>query len=142
MKLQDKLKALELSEADIKEINSLIDTVIDGKVALKDDEIKTLTGKLDELNGELTPFKQEKRNKHINSLVKDLTSDDKLSDAIALAGLNEEDDDESIKSKVNKVIESRQYLQKDAGIPNESVKQKEIEKNEKPKIDMARIEGL
>lgn len=119
MKLQEILKSLELSEDNIKAINGAVDAVITSKVASKDEEIKTLNGSLETMKGELTPFKEAKRKSHLQTLVGDLTSEEKLNDAIALSGITDEDDDEAIKAKVSKTIEGRAYLQKDAGTPEE-----------------------
>ncbi len=84
---------------------------------------------------ELTPFKQEKRKNYISGLVGDMTTEDKLADAIALANISDEDDEKSIKDKVSSVIKTRTWLQKDAGVPIELNKTKKIEKKEKKKRD-------
>ncbi len=85
---------------------------------------------------ELKPFKAEKRFNHISDIVKDLTdSNEKTKDAIALANISEDDDDETIKTKVSKVIEEREYLQKQkAGIPPEINKTKKVD--EKPQQEV------
>ncbi len=86
------------------------------------------------LQDELTPYKAEKRHLHISSLVKDLTdSDKKLKDAIALAGITEEDSDEIITNKVTKVIEDRAYLQKDIIDDKKSIEKKPIQDSEPKK---------
>lgn len=61
---------------------------------------------------ELKPYKAEKRSNHITSLVKDLTDDKKLDAAIRLAAISEEDDDNSIISKVSDVIKQNDFLAK------------------------------
>lgn len=134
MKLNEFLKSKGLTEEDIKTVNTdYVDALISAKVGSKDEEITKLTGELEATKGELTPFKQEKRTKHISSLVSDLTTEDKLADALALAGISDEDDDETIKAKVSKTIETRAYLQKDAGTPVEIVDKKLKETKEKSK---------
>ncbi len=62
---------------------------------------------------ELKPFQAEKRNTHIKTLISGLTSDDRLNDTIALSGITAEDDDATIKSKVQATIKDRPYLQPD-----------------------------
>lgn len=57
---------------------------------------------------ELKPYKASERKSKINSLVGNLTDEDKLADAIALAGLTDEDDDNAITTKVSEVIKARQ----------------------------------
>ena len=133
MTLKEKLAALGLSETDTKEINSLVDLVIEGKVKAKDEEINKLNGDIKSMGDELTPLKSEKRKSHISSLVGDITSKDKIADAIALSGITEEDDDETIKSKVSKTINERTYLQKDNGIPGEIIKTEKEKIPEKTK---------
>ncbi len=86
---------------------------------------------------ELKPFKSEARKKHIGSLVGELTSENLLGDAIALAGITEEDDDSIIKTKVSETIKSRPWLQKDAGTPIEvkkEVKKPVTKKKEAQKV--------
>ncbi len=85
------------------------------------------------LKDELTPLKVEKRNSHITGLVKDLTDSDKINDAILLANISEDDTDEDITSKVSKVIEERNYLQKTVVDDKESIKKKPIPKPEPEK---------
>lgn len=81
---------------------------------------------------ELQPFKTEKRNNHIRTLAKDLTSEDKLKGAIAMSGITAEDDDATISTKLKKTIEENKFLQKDNGVAPELIKKKE---QEKTKID-------
>lgn len=95
---------------------------------------------------ELAPLKAEKRNAFIRGLVKDFTDEDKITDAIELAKLTDEDTDETIKSKVKETIEKRPFLQKEAVDDPAAKRSKEevvVKKVSGPKPeDLERIKGL
>ncbi len=82
---------------------------------IKDVELKGYVspGAVKKLQDELAPFKQEARKTHLQSLVGDLTDESKLSDALALAGITEDDSDETVIKKVTDTITSRKWLQPD-----------------------------
>lgn len=65
----------------------------------------------------LAKAQKEERDSHIISLVSDITDADKLGFALTKANILETDDDETIKFKVNKVIESHPFLKKDVVDP-------------------------
>ncbi len=88
-----------------------------------------LTSELDTVKGELKPLKDKARMKHMTSLVSDLTDSDKLTAAIKLANITDEDDDEGIKNKVAQAIKENKFLAKavitdPAGIKKETLEQK------------------
>lgn len=108
MTLQEKLKALNLNDDQLKDLNGSIDEVINGKLAGKDAEFKKLQGDLQAAMEELKPFKTKARQEKIVGLVGELTDSDKLADAIELAKLDEKDTDEIIVQKVQAAIDSRE----------------------------------
>lgn len=102
------------------------------KSFLNVDAIKT---ELESVKGELTPLKQKARMKHISGLVSDLTDSNKVTAAIKLADITDEDDDEGIKSKVAKAIKENTFLAKTgitdpAGIKKETLKSEESVKEQ------------
>ena len=89
------------------QVDKIISERLERAKAKYTEEITALTTKLEAADKELKPYKQELRNKHIASLIPDTIDPAKTADAIALAGITEEDGDAVIKDKLLKVTESR-----------------------------------
>jgi len=66
-----------------------------------------------ELSEKLSTFETEKRNTHIASIAKGLTRSGLEKDAILLAGINPEDDDDTVKNKLQATVKERKFLQID-----------------------------
>ena len=134
--MQEILKSLNISDDNIKAINEAVDIVIESKLIVKENEIKTLQGNLEKTRGELTPFKEQERKNKIKSLIKGLTDDEKLDDVITLSGISEDDDEATIKEKATKTIEAKSYLAKtviDDSSAKENLTKKSGTETETPK---------
>ena len=113
MKLHEQLQALvDAGKITIEESKTLSDSVAVIKSSTKEKVTKELQVKLDEAHSKLSDYTKKERAELIKKSVAGLTdSEDKLKDAVALAGIADDDDADAIKSKVESVIESRSYLQ-------------------------------
>lgn len=118
MNLQQKLEALNLSAEDIKEINSLVDNVIISKTEGLQNQIsqletdnKKLNGDIENVNKELTPYKKEAREKQIRGLLPSNADIKKANAIIKLSDITDEDDDKTIKAKLEEVIKENDFLQ-------------------------------
>lgn len=125
--LQEKLIEFGLSEDQIKDVNTAVDALIETKISDKDKEIADRDGNITSLTEELNPHREKAQVDKINKIVSGITSEDKLPDAIALAGITEDDDDETIKSKVKKVVDERPHLQNN----DDLIETKTVSKQEK-----------
>ena len=73
-------------------------------------ELLALRQKAENLEKELLPIREKERERKIIKTVEGLTDQPKLLDAIKLANISKEDDEEKIKLKVQKVIDERDWL--------------------------------
>lgn len=142
-KLSPSLEGKETFTLD--EINSIIADVT-GFVGSQFKEFVS-PEEVSKIKDELKPYKQKERKDKINSLVGELTDADKLEAAIALANLNEEDDDATITTKVKGVIEKSAFLQKTqtkdpAVIKNGTQKTTEITLSKEEEQAQSRVKNL
>ncbi len=133
MNLQEILKSLELTDENIKAINAAVDVVIDSKVKTKDDELEKIKGDFDKLNGELKPFKAKARNEKIKSLLPKTANAEMFDDIIALAKLDDDDNDETITKKLTDTISKRDFLQVIEDVPEKRSVLQTKTKTEEPK---------
>ncbi len=119
MNLQELLESFELSADQIAEINKSVDTVIESKLSGQADSIKALEdeltatkGDLKSANEELAPVRDAAKKEQLASLMPESADPDKHEDIVALAGLSDEDDEDTIKSKLQDTVDKRDYLQK------------------------------
>ena len=108
---------------------------LEAEKARHQEELLALKEKAEKLEKELTPLKEKQWERKVVKTVNGLTDENKLKDAIALAGVNKDDDDEIIKSKVQKVIESRPWLQPTVNDPATEKQLKKVE-SVKPKEEI------
>lgn len=82
---------------------------------------------------ELKPLRSEKRNSHVKSLVKGITSDNKLDKLIKYSDIKDDDDDETVINKANKLAKEDDYFKVNSGVPIEIKKEikKEVKQPEK-----------
>lgn len=104
MTLQEKLKSFGLDEAQIKQVNESVDQLIESKNG-------ELQSSHDELQGKLKPYLEKDRATQIASLLPENANKDMSDDIITLAKIEDGDDDETIKSKLEEVVSSREHMQ-------------------------------
>lgn len=85
---------------------------------------------------ELKPLKGEKRTSHIKSLVKDFTGDSKIDKLIKFSEIKDEDTDEEIIAKAQKLAKEDDYFQvAKPGAPEIVLEKKTIKQEESKKKD-------
>lgn len=120
MTLQEILKSLNLTEEQIRAVNTAVDTVISSKTLEKDNEIKKLQGDLERIDGELKPFKIQERNNKIKTLLPKDANVDMFDDIIALSKIDETDAEDIISKKLSETIATRDYLKAKAKINDDA----------------------
>ena len=97
-------------------------------------QLEAIKKEKEELHNTLQPLLKKQRKQEIVESVKGLTDDEKLQDAILLAGISDEDKLEEIRQKVEEVIKTRKYLQ--PIITDEHVKEElKVKTSVKPKTE-------
>lgn len=94
----------------------------------------------DKVQEELKPFKEEKRNSHLKSLVPSNANIDEYDTLLALSKVSDEDDDDTIKSKFEATVKAKSYLQKSSAPAPEASRTNVINKNENKIVD--KFKGL
>ncbi len=111
MTLQEILKSLNLSDEQIAQVNTAVDAVIDSKTSPLNEQITGLQGDLDTANGALAPYKEQEQKSKLSGLMPEEAHPDRHEDIVKLSGIEDGDDDETIKSKLSDTVSSRDYLQ-------------------------------
>ncbi len=111
MTLQELLKELGLTDEQISQVNTAVDAVIDGKTSPLNEQLTKLQGDLEAANGELAPYKKQEQESKLSSLMPDNAHPDRHEDIVKLSGIEDNDDDETIKSKLSDTVSGRDYLQ-------------------------------
>ncbi len=140
MTLQELLKSLGLDDEQISQVNSAVDTVIDGKTSPLNEQITKLQGDLETANGELAPYKKQEQDSKVSSLMPDNAHPDRHEDIIKLSGIEDGDDEDTIKSKLSDTVSNKEYLQntptEDPAVEKEQTQKSEVKKDDKEDKDV------
>lgn len=113
-------------ESLLQQHNTFVSNAFKGYVA-KDEH--------DKISEELKGYKKTDRKNHIATLVKDLTSQDKINDAISLSNIQDDMEDKVIIDTVKKTISERAYLKNNIdtpGLGKTNITSEETEEDDEP----------
>lgn len=120
MTLQEILLSYGLDQEQIKAINTAVDSVLSSKTT----DLKT---QVDELNGKLEPYQKQEKDSMIAGMLPKNANSELIDDIVKLSDITDEDDEDSIKKKLEEAVNSRPHLQANEAKTDKAIIEKDKE---------------